>query len=139
MLSAAGPGPPGRGYLLFPRYTQGTHRNENFPGSVQTQVTGLNNQGVTVGFWSSMNNASQVNDNFGFYSLDGRHFHTVSFPTTHNATPPVNQLLGVNDQRHRGRVLYRRRRAPTTATRYNIHRHTFSREVNRYPATPSPA
>jgi len=90
-------GHPNKGYLLFPPHSQHSYRNENFPGSVQTQVTGLNDAGATVGFWSDMNNASQMNDNFGFYSLDGRHFRTVTFPTRDNATPPVNQLLGVND------------------------------------------
>lgn len=53
----------------------------NFPGSVQTQVTGLNDGGVTVGFFSSMNNANQINDNVGFYAKDGR-FHRVAFPAT---------------------------------------------------------
>lgn len=95
-------GHPNKGYVLFPRYHQRNYLNENFPKSVQTQVTGLNDNGVTVGFWSDQNNASQMNDNFGFYSLDGRHFHTVNFPTTLNNTfesqPPVNQLLGVNDR-----------------------------------------
>ena len=47
---------------------------------MQTQVTDLNDQGVTVGFWSSMNNASLVNNNFGFYSLDGRHFPQRQLP-----------------------------------------------------------
>jgi CHRD domain len=86
-------GHPNQGYLLRPG---GAYQSENFPGSVQTQVTGLNNHGVTVGFWSDMNNANQVNDNFGFYEIDGR-FHTVNDPLT-NGTPPVNQLLGVNDR-----------------------------------------
>ena len=40
---------PNKGYLLFPPYGQGNYVNENFPGSVQTQVTGLNDRGVTVG------------------------------------------------------------------------------------------
>lgn len=44
-----------------------------------------------------MNNANQVNDNVGFYDTGGS-FHSVSFPTTNNSTPPVNQLLGVNDR-----------------------------------------
>jgi hypothetical protein len=90
-------GHPNQGYLLFPSYGQHNYRNENFPGSVQTQVTGLNDQGTTVGFWSNANNANLSNANFGFYSLDGRHFRTVDFPTGNNATPPVDQLLGVND------------------------------------------
>ena len=85
-------GHPNMGYLLG----SGGYRADNFPGSVQTQVTGLNNQGVTVGFWSGMNTSSMTNDNFGFYSMDGQ-FHSVNYPTGNNASPPVNQLLGVND------------------------------------------
>ena len=86
-----------KGYLLFPPHHPYDYLNENFPGSVQTQVTGLNDRGVTVGFWSDMNTASLVNDNFGFYSIDGRLYRTVKFPTTNESTPPVDQLLGVND------------------------------------------
>jgi hypothetical protein len=88
-------GHPNQGYLLAPR--AGAYVNENFPDSVQTQVTGLNNEGVTVGFWSSMNNANMVNDNHGFVDVDG-HFRTADFPTGSPAAPPVDQLLGVNDQ-----------------------------------------
>jgi len=90
-------GHPNQGYLLQPPYGQGSYVNENFPGSVQTQVTGLNNRGVTVGFWSSMNNASMTNDNHGFVESDG-HFRTADFPTGSPAAPPVDQLLGVNDE-----------------------------------------
>jgi hypothetical protein len=89
-------GHPNKGYVLFPPYGQGQYVKENFPGSVQTQVTGLNDKGVTVGFWSSMNNASQVNDNRGFYEKNGK-FHTADFPTGSPAAPPVDQLLGVNN------------------------------------------
>jgi len=89
-------GHPNKGYLLFPRYGQGSYLNENFPGSVQTQVTGLNDRGVTVGFWSSMNNANQVNDNHGFWERNGK-FHTADFPTGSPASPVVDQLLGIND------------------------------------------
>lgn len=91
-------GAPNKGYLLFPHYQPANYRNENFPGSVQTQVTGLNDRGVTVGFWSDQNNANMVNDNFGFYRSGHGGYHTVNFPTKDNATPPVNQLLGVNDR-----------------------------------------
>jgi Cu/Zn superoxide dismutase len=90
-------GHPNQGYLLRRLGGHGGYVNENYPGSVQTQVTGLNNSGLTVGFFSDQNNASQVNDNFGFYERDGR-FTEVNFPTGDNATPPVNQLLGVNDR-----------------------------------------
>jgi hypothetical protein len=89
-------GHPNQGYRLVSPYIQRNFINENFPGSVQTQVTGLNNRGVTVGFWSSMNNASMVNDNHGFYAFAGQ-FHTADFPAGRPATPPVDQLLGVND------------------------------------------
>jgi hypothetical protein len=85
---------PNKGYLLAPQARE--YVNENFPGSVQTQVTGLNNRGVTVGFWSSMNNANMMNDNHGFVYVDG-HFRTADFPTGDAASPPVDQLLGVND------------------------------------------
>ena len=87
-------GHPNQGYTVHKSAT--SFVNENFPGSVQTQVTGLNDRGVTVGFLSHANNANQVNDNEGWYSLDGR-FHQVVFPAASNASPPVDQLLGVND------------------------------------------
>jgi hypothetical protein len=89
-------GHPNKGYLLLPPHGQGSYVNENFPGSVQTQVTGLNNRGVTVGFWSSMNTASMSNNNFGWVNVDG-HFRNADFPAGNPASPPVDQLLGVND------------------------------------------
>jgi hypothetical protein len=76
-------GAPNKGYTIPP--SAGHFSNENFPHSVQTQVTGLNNRGVTVGFWSSMNNANQVNDNFGFVDVNG-HFRNADFPTSSPAT-----------------------------------------------------
>ena len=89
-------GHPNQGYRLLPPHGHGSYQSENFPGSVQTQVTGLNNKGVTVGFWSSANNASMVNDNSGFWARGGQ-FHTANFPAAAAASPPVDQLLGVND------------------------------------------
>lgn len=89
-------GHPNKGYNLSRTRAGFEGRNENVPGSVQTQVIGVNDRGVTVGFWSSMNNANQTNDNTGFYSVGGV-TRSVRFPTANNATPPVNQLLGVND------------------------------------------
>lgn len=90
-------GQPNKGYELLPPYGQQSYVNENFPGSAQTQVTGLNDKGVTVGFWSSMNNANLVDANFGFYRLANHVIRKVDFPTGDNASPPVNQLLGVNN------------------------------------------
>jgi len=92
-------GHPNQGYLLLlSRGSRGPSQyvNENFPGAVQTQVTGLNNRGVTVGFWSGQNTASQMNANLGFYTWEGRSY-SVAFPARDNSSPPVNQLLGVND------------------------------------------
>ena len=86
-------GHPNEGYELW---TPSTYRTENYPRSVQTQVTGLNNEGVTVGFWSTMNTSSMTNNNFGFYSVNGS-YHDVSFPTRNNASPQADQLLGVNN------------------------------------------
>jgi hypothetical protein len=89
-------GHPNQGYLLTAPFGQASYHSENWPESTQTQVTGLNDHGVTVGFWSSMNNASQMNDNRAFVSIHGR-FIDGDFPTSTPATPPVDQLLGVND------------------------------------------
>jgi hypothetical protein len=89
-------GQPNRAYVLRRPYSQAKYQSLSFPGSAQTQLTGLNDKGVQVGFWSTQNNASGVDNNFGCYLMDG-HFHSVSFPTTDNMSPPVNRLLGVND------------------------------------------
>jgi hypothetical protein len=58
-------GHPNKGYLLQPGYSQRDYANENFPRSAQTQVTGLNDVGNTVGFW-----ANSAGANFGFYTPD---------------------------------------------------------------------
>ena len=89
-------GHPNKGYRLSKPYGQGNYANENYPGSRQTQVTGLNDIGTTVGFWSTTNKASLANSNFGFYLRNG-HFHEVNFPAQGTSNPPVDQLLGVND------------------------------------------
>lgn len=90
-----------KGYLLLPPYHQSNYRVENFPLSAQTQVTGLNDTGVTVGFFSRTNKADPAkNANFGFYRLSG-HYHEVVFPAGKapdgKASPNVDQLLGVNN------------------------------------------
>ena len=115
---------PNKGYVLLP-FGHGNYLNENFPHSVQTQVTGLNDRGVTVGFWSNMNNANMVNANFGFYTVGGR-FHTVNFPTGNNASPQVDQLLGVND--HDVAVgFYTNAQGSNRGYEYNIYTRTFTR------------
>jgi hypothetical protein len=49
-----------------------------------------------------MNNSNMTNDNTGFYAVPSGNsgagfFHSVRFPASSNANPPVNQLLGVNN------------------------------------------
>jgi len=86
-------GHPNMGYELAP----GSYRGENFPGSVQTQVTGLNNNGVTVGFWSNSDNGPGKDANFGWVNVYGT-FRDVNYPAGSPASPAVDQLLGVNDR-----------------------------------------
>jgi hypothetical protein len=88
---------PNKGYLLHPNYHQHNFQNDNFPGSAQTQVTGLNNSGTKVGFFVD-GNGNQI----GFFQK-GNHFTQVMDPnspplaTSSSGTPAVGQLLGVND------------------------------------------
>jgi uncharacterized membrane protein len=89
-------GQPNHAYLVRRPYSQARYQSFSFPGSAQTQLTGLNDKGVQVGFWSTQNNTSGIDNNFGCYLMNG-HFRSVNFPTADNMTPPVNQLLGVND------------------------------------------
>jgi hypothetical protein len=118
-------GHPNKGYELFPGYGPGSYANENFPGSVQTQVTGLNDNGVTVGFWSTQNTKSMTNNNFGFYAAGGR-YYSVNFPTGDNASPQVDQLLGVND--HDIAVgFYTNGQGSNRGYTYNIRTHQFTR------------
>ena len=88
-------GHPNKGYVLSLGHAS-SFTNENFPTGIQTQVIGINDTGVSVGFWSTQNTKSMANNNFGFYDWHGQ-FHSVNFPTRNMAKPPVNQLLGVND------------------------------------------
>jgi len=60
---------------------------ENFPGSIQTQVIGIDNGGETVGFYVDATGVTH-----GFKNIGGT-FSTVDFP----GSTAVNQLLGVND------------------------------------------
>jgi hypothetical protein len=87
-------GHPNKGYVIPPFSHQ--FINENFPGSVQTQVTGENNRGVTVGFWSNTNMGVGMDANFGWVNVHGQ-FRTADFPTDDPASPVADQLLGVND------------------------------------------
>jgi hypothetical protein len=84
---------PNQGYTTSAPYTSFTA--ENFPGSSQTQVTGINNGGVTVGFYADSNGATTPNF-FGFVDQSNT-FTQVKNPGTPATGPTTNQLLGVND------------------------------------------
>lgn len=83
------PGHPNKGYTLVPPFGQGNYMNENYPGSAQTQVTGLNNIGDTCGFWVKKDGV-----NLGFVEWNGV-FTTYKDP--HTGTGTVNQILGINN------------------------------------------
>jgi probable HAF family extracellular repeat protein len=84
-------GHPNKGYLLNPPYGQSNYVSENFPGSAQTQVTGLNNFGDTAGFW-----VNGKGTNRGFVAWNGV-FTSYTDPHTPNIKKAVNQLLGINN------------------------------------------
>src|SRR5271166_2616404 len=91
-------GQPNQGYTTtLSSITGGTpsFTPENFPGSVQTQVTGINSRGQTVGFYSPTNLGSGLDANFGFYNKTAGSYTAVFDPNT-NSTPAINQLLGIN-------------------------------------------
>ncbi len=82
-------GHPNKGYTLSSPYNQQNYTNENFPGSVQTQVTAINGDGNTAGFWVDGNG-----NNFGFIDW---HNHFTSYRDPQTGTGTVNQLLGLNN------------------------------------------
>ncbi len=119
-------GHPNKGYTVRPPFHQSDFRSENFPGSEQTQVTGLNNHGVTVGFFSTQNKKNPSNDNnIGFWAHN-HHFHPVVFPTTSQSSPPINDLLGVNDHR-RAVGFYENAAGHLRAFSFNIRTGNFHR------------
>jgi hypothetical protein len=65
-----------------------TFTDENFPNSAQTQVTGINNENKTVGFYMTTGSVSKT---IGFQMQNGV-YGAVGQPGE-----PFNQLLGQND------------------------------------------
>jgi hypothetical protein len=88
-FGSGAPGHPNKGYTIAPPYGQSNYTNENFPGSVQTQVTGLNDKKDTVGFW-----VDGSGNNFGFVQWNGVF---TSYKNPHTGKGTVNQLLGINN------------------------------------------
>lgn len=86
------PGHPNQGYSTVAPYT--TFTPENLPGSTQTQVTGISQNGTTVGFWAPTNVGGDMN--FGFIRLsNGFTYLSVNNPLGANPGE-VNQVLGIN-------------------------------------------
>ncbi len=113
-------GHPNKGYTVRPPYKQRKFRNENFPHSAQTQVTGINDFNQTVGFWVNRHGA-----NFGFWCGSNGRFHQVDFPHAANASPQVDQLLGIND--HGVAVgFYTNKIGNNRGYEYNIRTHKYS-------------
>ena len=121
-------GHPNKGYTLVPPYGQGNYTSENFPGSVQTQVTGLNDTGTTVGFWSNSNNGVGLDANFGFTDVGGV-FTNVNDPNTPAGAVTFNQLLGVNDS-NTAVGFYTDANGNNHGYTYNIGSKSFSSDIN---------
>jgi hypothetical protein len=116
---------PNKGYTLVP---PSSYTNENFPGSVQTQVTGINNAGVTVGFWSNTNLGVGLDSNFGFVDVGGT-FTNASDPGTATTPPTFDQLLGVNDS-NTAVGFFTDAAGATHGYTYNIAAKTFSASID---------
>jgi hypothetical protein len=121
-------GHPNKGYTVAPPYGQANFTNENFPGSVQTQVTAINNAGVTVGFWSNSNLGVGMDSNFGFTDVGGT-FTNVNNPNTPTTTPSFNQLLGVNNS-NTAVGFYTDAAGVNHGYTYTIASNTFSANIN---------
>jgi hypothetical protein len=117
-------GHPNKGYLVARPYGPRAFRAVNVPGSSQTEVTSVNDNGVAVGFFSRTNKGNPaLNSDIGFY-LKGGKFHKVTFPTGNVSNPPINQLLGINKTGIAvGFFLDATRQAH--AYRYNTNNHKF--------------
>jgi hypothetical protein len=122
-------GDPNHGYLLKPA---GKFTSLEFPGVAQTQLTGLNDNGIVVGYFYPTNNGPTVDNQFGFYEKDGA-FTTVIDPKTPTHPNPgvliENNLLGVND--HNIAVgFYFDAAGNSHGYTYNINTGKFSADIN---------
>lgn len=83
--SGAG-GHPNKGYRISPPFHVLNFSSENFPHSVQTQVTAINNLNDTAGFWIDKNGV-----NHGFIHWNGK------FASYSVSGSGVTQILGLNN------------------------------------------
>ena len=77
-------------------YGQTDFTSENFPGSVQTQVTGINNIGETCGF-----EIDAAGNSLGFVRDNGRYIAAID-PSALAAGGAINEAIP-RDQRSRPR------------------------------------
>jgi hypothetical protein len=132
-------GDPNQGFLLT---QEGKFIPENFPESAQTpvvaqtQMTGLNDTGIEVGYLYTTNIGPTVDNQFGFY-LRGGVFHEVNNPHTPNpgqvdqgVSPQIeNQLMGVNDL-NIAVGFYNDAHGNSHGYTYNINTGKFSADIN---------
>ncbi len=95
-------GDPNQGFLLTPTGT-GTFTPEDFPPTsqnpalqpqvLQTQLTGLNENGTVVGYFYNTNNGVPVDNQFGFFEKDGV-FTEVNNPNTPASSAIPTRNLG---------------------------------------------
>ncbi|HYK31641.1 MAG TPA: hypothetical protein VEV63_06745 [Streptosporangiaceae bacterium] len=104
-----------KGYLLTSPLGGPSYHAENFPGSAETQVAGINDNGVTVGQFFKAGRLS------GFYRQNGI-YHKVTFPGSSSS----NELLGINNS---GIAVgdYMDSLGNWHAYRLNVNTHKFSR------------
>jgi hypothetical protein len=91
-------GHPNIGYEIASPYK--TYTSNMQPGSVQTQATGINNAGVTTGFWSDTNLGVGMDANFAFVreaiKTNFEYISTID-PLALSPAPRTSQALGVNN------------------------------------------
>jgi hypothetical protein len=80
---------PNKGYTVVAPYGPSNFSSENFPGSTMTQVTAINENGGTAGFW-----VDKAGNNYGFTYINNTF---VSYSDNANGGGSFNQLLGIND------------------------------------------
>lgn len=127
-------GDPNKGFVLT---LPNTFTPENFPGSAQTQLTGLNDKGTFVGYEYPTNLGVPFDFQFGFYEKGGV-FTMVNNPKTpdcgvsgacDSGVLTENQLLGATNKD----LLvgfYNDRHGDSHSYTYDVATKTFSADIN---------
>lgn len=127
-------GDPNKGFLAT---LPSTFTPENFPGSLQTQMTGLNDIGTATGYEYPTNLGVPFDFQFGFYEKGGV-FTEVNNPNTPDCSTPgncdpgvltENQLLGVTNK-DLAVGFYDDKHGNSHGYTYDILTKTFSADIN---------